>query len=373
MKKTSAGKVPFIDLAFQDKAVKTRTAAAVKNIFSSHRFVLGAYGRELEEKIAQKTGASHAVGVANGSDALYLALLALGVGAGDEVITTAFSFFATAGAISRTGAVPVFVDIDPVSFNLDPQKIAARVSKKTKAILPVHLFGLSCDMKVILAVANRFSLPVVVDAAQSFGATYQGKETGALGHAGCFSFYPTKNLGGAGDGGMITTSSAEVAEKLKLLRNHGSREKYRHEIVGINSRLDEIQAAVVLEKMKYIDRWNAMRKKTAKLYEKGLAGLPVKLPAASTGYGHIYHLYSVLAENRDALLAHLESRGIGAGVYYPLPLHLQPCYQSLGYRPGSLPVSEETARKILSLPMFAGITAMQVRRVVQAVREFYKK
>ena len=364
--------VPFIDLSSQQKQIQKEVDSALKAIFSSQKFILGAYGHQLEEQVAKKIGAKYAIGVANGSDALYLALLAVGVSAGDEVITTPFSFFATAGAISRIGAFPRFVDIDPLTFNLDPKKIDAKISKKTKAILPVHLFGLPADMPSILAVANRYNLPVIEDAAQSFGATLGGKQTGNFGDVGCFSFYPTKNLGGAGDGGIMTTSSPEIADRLKLLRNHGSKEKYRHEIVGINSRLDEIQAAVILAKLKHIDGWNASREKIAKIYEKGFKSLPVTLPTAPRGTVSTHHLYSILSDKREALLRHLEGRGIGAGVYYPLPLHLQPCYERLKYKVGDFPVSEATAKKILSLPLFAGMTDKQAQSVVAAMQEFFK-
>ena len=373
MKKSANPKVPFIDLSSQQKSVQGEIDRSLRRIFSNQRFILGEYGSLLEQKVAQKIKARHAIGVANGSDALYLALLALGVGNGDEVITTPFTFFATAGAISRTGAVPVFVDIDPATFNLDPALIAARISKKTKAILPVHLFGLPCDMEGILKIAKQFSLPVVEDAAQSFGATFRGSQTGSIGDIGCFSFYPTKNLGGAGDGGIMTTSSPELAEKLKLLRNHGSRVKYKHEIVGINSRLDEIQAVVILAKLKRIDRWNSARCKHAKYYEKALGDLPLQLPANAPGLKSTYHLYSILSDRRDQLQQHLEVRGIGCGVYYPLPLHLQPCYQWLGYRRGDLPVSESTAEKIISLPMYAEMTTRHLNTVVNAVRDFFKQ
>ena len=364
--------VPFIDLSSQQKQIQKEVDSALKAIFSSQKFILGAYGHQLEEQVAKKIGAKYAIGVANGSDALYLALLAVGVSAGDEVITTPFSFFATAGAISRIGAFPRFVDIDPHTFNLDPKKIDAKISKKTKAILPVHLFGLPADMPSLLAVANRYNLPVIEDAAQSFGATLGGKQTGNFGDVGCFSFYPTKNLGGAGDGGIMTTSSPEIADRLKLLRNHGSKEKYRHEIVGINSRLDEIQAAVILAKLKHIDGWNASREKIAKIYEKGFKSLPVTLPTAPRGTVSTHHLYSILSDKREALLRHLEGRGIGAGVYYPLPLHLQPCYERLKYKVGDFPVSEATAKKILSLPLFAGMTDKQAQSVVAAMQEFFK-
>ncbi len=373
MKKSAQTKVPFIDLSFQQKSIQAELDTALRGIFHSQKFILGEYGSRLEEKIAAKIRSRYAVGVANGSDALYLALLALGVGPGDEVITTPFSFFATAGSISRTGAVPVFADIEPGTFNLDASKVEARMTKKTKAVLPVHLFGLPCDIDSLLAAARRRKIPVIEDAAQSFGASSRGRQTGSIGDIGCFSFYPTKNLGGAGDGGMMTTSSPELADKLKILRNHGSSQKYRHEVVGINSRLDEIQAAVILAKLKRIDGWNAARQKIAKRYEKGMKDLPLQLPEVPAGSSHIYHLYSVLTEKRDKLHEFLSAKGIGSGVYYPLPLHLQPCYRFLGYKSGDLPVCESAASSILSLPMFAEMTVRQTDRVIDSVREFFGK
>lgn len=361
----------MIDLSLQQKSIQREVDNSLRHIFSSQKFILGEYGNRLENLVAKKIKTKHAVGVANGSDALYLALLALGVGHGDEVVTTAFSFFATAGSISRIGAVPVFVDVDPDTFNLDPSKIQARLSQKTKAILPVHLFGLPCDMGAILKIAKTHSIPVVEDAAQSFGATWNGRQTGSIGDIGCFSFYPTKNLGAAGDGGMIVTSSDQLAERLKLLRNHGSRIKYQHEIVGINSRLDEIQAAVILPKLKKIEKWNDLRSAHAKRYEKGFRGLPLQVPCIPKGLKSTYHLYSVLTDKRDDLHRFLEASGIGSGVYYPVPLHLQPCYAGLGYRRGDLPVSENTSERILSLPMFAEMTSGQVNRVISAVQKFF--
>lgn len=364
-------KVPFIDLSGRQNSIQREINAALKRIFSSQRFILGEYNQKLETEVVKKTGAKFAIGVANGSDALYLALLALGVGEGDEVITTPFSFFATAGSISRTGARPVFADIDARTFNLDPSKIAPVITKKTKAILPVHLFGLSADMKAILKIAGRRSIPVVEDAAQSFGAACEGRQTGAVGDVGCYSFYPTKNLGGAGDGGMVVTSSAAVAGKLKLLRNHGMNGKYRHEVVGINSRLDEIQAAVILAKLKHVDEWNRLRIRHAKDYERGMRGLPVITPIAPKGLTHVYHLYSILTDRRDELHAFLEKKAVGSGVYYPVPLHLQVCYRWLGYKKGSFPVSEQTAARILSLPMFPGLGKKAKARVIHWVREFF--
>ncbi len=365
--------VPFIHLGIQHKSIRKEVLAVLTHIADSQLFVLGEHGLSLEKKIADYCGLPHAVGVANGSDALFLSLLALGVGAGDEVITTPFTFFASAGSISRTGAKVVFCDVDPMTCNIDPDKITAVVTSRTKAIMPVHLFGLPCDMKAILKIARKHGLSVVEDAAQSFGSTYQGKPSGVMGDIGCFSFYPTKNLGGAGDGGMAVTRSRELAEKIRLLRNHGSKTKYQHELIGMNSRLDEIQAAWVGIKLKHIDKWNDARRKHAKTYNEAFKNLPFQVPAEPKGCLSNYHLYSIKTNRRDELAAYLQAKGIGCGVYYPLSLHLQPCYKSLGYREGDFPVSERLTREILSLPMYAEMTAAQRGDVIKAVTSFFKK
>ena len=370
--------IPFIDFKVQYRLIEKELKDAVHRVMDTQQFILKDHGSRLEEAVAQKLGVKFAIGVASGSDALFLALWALGIGPGDEVITTPFTFFATAGCISRIGAKPVFVDIDPATFNIDPSKIKAAINKKTKAILPVHLFGLASDMAAIQKIAKEHSLFVVEDAAQSFGAKYRGKETASMGEAGCLSFFPTKNFGGAGDGGMVTTSSESIAEKIRLLRVHGSKKKYYHEKIGINSRLDEIQAAVLLVKLKYIDGWNALRQKHAADYDRGLAGLPLKtpfVPGPASGereYSHIYHLYSVLTPRRDALVEFLTKKKIGTWVYYPLPLHLQPCYEFLGYKKGDFPVSEQTASQILALPMYPELAQDALDIVVQSVRNFFK-
>ena len=363
--------VPFIDLSLQHRALRAELKNAIDEVMRSQQFVLHDKGRQLESEICAKIGTRFAVGVASGSDALYLALTGLGVGHDDEVITTPFTFFATAGSISRTGAKPVFVDVDKNTFNIDPSKIEGAITKKTKAIIPVHLFGLPCDMPVIRKIASKHSLFVIEDAAQSFGAKWNGKETGSMGDAGCLSFFPTKNLGGAGDGGMVVTSSEKLADTVRTLRPHGSRKKYHHEMVGINSRLDEIQAAVLLVKLKYIDRWNGLRQKHAALYDRGLAGLPVTTPACPKGATHIYHLYSVLTPERVRLAAFLKQRQIGSGVYYPLPLHLQPCYKQLGYHAGDLPVSERLSREVLSLPMYPELSSGAITKVIKTVKDFF--
>ena len=364
-------KIPLIDLSAQHKVLRKELQRAVQKVMDSQHFIQGDSVRALEEKIASKTGSRYAVAVASGSDALYLSLWALGIGPGDEVITTPFTFFASASSISRTGAKPVFVDIDPRTFNLDVNRIEAKITKRTKAILPVHLFGLCCEMDRIRTIAKKHSLFVVEDAAQALGSVYRGKQAGSLGDAGCFSFYPTKNLGGAGDGGMVTTFSKSLADKIRLLRQHGSKTKYSHELLGINSRLDEIQAAILLVKMKFLDRWNSRRAKIAARYHSKLKGLPLGLPVTPSGFKHIFHLYSITTQKRDALAAHLEKRGIGAAVYYPSPLHLEPCFRSLGYRNGDFPVAEKASRQILSLPTYPELSESNQARVIAAVQDFF--
>ena len=365
--------VPFIDLQIQYKTIRREVLKVLGRVADSQKFILGDNGRLLEQKIARYIGVEHAVGVASGSDALYLSLVALGVGTGDEVITTPFTFFATASAISRTGAKPVFVDVSPETFNLDVSKIEAAITRKTKAILPVHLFGLPCEMDAVLQITKRRRLFVIEDAAQSFGAAYHRKQTGSMGDAGCLSFYPTKNLGGAGDGGMVVTRSKELAEKIRLFRNHGSKDKYHHQTIGINSRLDELQAAWLLVKMEYIDRWNQARRKHAADYDKAFKGLSVQTPFIPKNCVSNYHLYSIQTERRNELSRHLNEKGVGNGVYYPLPLHLQPCYRSLGYRKGDFPMSERVSSRILSLPMYAELTPRQKKETIAAVRSFFKQ
>ena len=364
--------IPFIDLSRQYRSIRREIQSSVARVLDTQRYILGVNVQTLEHQFALRVGVKFAVSLASGTDALYLSLLALGVGPGDEVLTTPFTFFATAGAISRAGAKPVFVDIDPETFNLDPKQIKSKLSKRSKAILPVHLFGLPCNMDAVIKIARERSLFVIEDAAQAFGAQIHGKKAGSLGDTGCFSFYPTKNLGGAGDGGMLTTSSKKIAEKIRLLRDHGSRKKYFHELIGTNSRLDEIQAAVILVKLKYIDRWNELRNKHAENYNKGLKGLPVQTPQAPKGFTHTYHLYSLVTENRDALAEFLKISEIHTGVYYPLPLHLQPCYKSLGHKKGDFPVSERVASQILSLPMYPDLTKQAVDYVTRRIGEFHR-
>lgn len=366
-------RVPFIDLKPQFKSIRADVYASVRRVLDSQRFILGEEGRLFEEEAARFLGVRHAVGVASGTDALVLTLSALGVGKGHEVLTTPFSFFATASAIVRAGAKPVFCDIEEDSLNLDPEKLRAKITRRTRAVLPVHLFGRPCRMDAVRAAARKHGLWVVEDAAQSFGATAGGRQTGSLGDAGCFSFYPTKNLGGAGDGGMISTDSAKLAERLRLLRDHGSRRKYVHEAVGWNSRLDEVQAAVLRIKLRRLKAWNERRRVHAAAYNAAFKDLPLVLPTQAPGEKHIYHLYTVRTGRRDALSRHLRRLGIGSAVYYPLPLHRQPCFRALGFRAASLPVSDRASREVLSLPLFAELTAGQRSAVIRGVRSFFKK
>lgn len=365
-------KVPFIDLSGQHRRLGAALKKAAGRVIDTQRFVLGDEGRAFEAEVARRAGARHAVGLASGTDALLLALQALGVGKGDEVVTTPFTFFATAGAVTRAGAKPVFADIDPGTYNLDPEKAAARVTRRTKAILPVHLYGLPCDMNAFTALGRDHGVAVIEDAAQALGSRYGRAAAGSMGDAGCFSFYPTKNLGGAGDGGMLVTSSSSVANAVRLLRDHGAKKKYFHDAVGMNSRLDEIQAAMLRVKIAELDRWNADRARHAADYDDGLRGLPLVLPSVPKGRTHIYHLYTVATPRRDALAKHLAKRGVGAAVYYPLPLHLQKCYRSLGYRKGDFPAAERASRTVLSLPMFPELTPAQKGHVIGAVREFFR-
>ncbi len=363
-------KVPFIDLKPQYRGIRGQARAGILRVLDSQRFVLGEEGKSFEEEAAKFLGVRHAIGVASGTDALILALAALGIGKGDEVITTPFTFFATASSILRVGAKPVFCDIEEDSMNMDPEKIKAKITRHTRAILPVHIFGEPCRMDKIAAVARKNGLLVAEDAAQSFGATLGDRQTGSFGEAGCFSFYPTKNLGGVGDGGMISTNSQELADKLRLLRDHGSRKKYLHEVVGWNSRLDEMQAVVLRVKLRRLKAWNASRLKHARAFNEAFKDLPLQLPPL--GPGAIFHLYTIRTPNRDALAAHLSRLGIGNGTYYPVPLHLQPCFRGMGFSGKDLTVSEKASREALSLPMFAELSSSQRSAVIKAVRSFFK-
>lgn len=364
-------KIPFLDLKAQYPAVRKPIQDAIGKILDRQHFILGDEVAELEERVARWAGVPHAVAVASGSDALWLTLLGLGIGPGDEVITTPFTFFATAGSISRAGARPVFVDIDPESFNISARAVERALSRKTKAVIAVHLFGRSADMGPLLRAARKRGVPVIEDAAQAFGARCGKRPVGSVGRAGTFSFFPTKNLGGYGDGGMVVTSDGNLAERLRLLRVHGSRRKYIHEEIGTNSRLDTLQAGVLLAKLPHVKAWNQARWKRARIYNNLLAGLPLVTPAIPAGEAHVFHQYVIRTARRDDLGQFLKARGVETGVYYPLPLHLQPCYQFLGYRRGSLPESERASQEVLSLPMYPELTLEHQRAVARAIRDFY--
>jgi dTDP-4-amino-4,6-dideoxygalactose transaminase len=365
--------IPILDLTRYDADLKREIARAVEGVFASGRFVMGPANEAFEAALAQALGVRHVIGVSSGTDALLVCLMALGVGAGDEVVTSPFSFFASAGVVARLGARPVFVDIDPASFNLDPSRLEAAITPRTRAIQPVHLYGQCADMDPILAIAARRGVPVVEDACQSIGATYGGRQAGTLGLMGAFSFYPTKNLGAAGDGGAVATNDDAMAGLLRILRVHGSTVTYHHERVGGNFRLDAVQAAVLGAKLPRLPGWNERRRAIAERYDGLLrpaarAGR-LTLPSKAPGGRHVYHQYVVRVTDRDAVRKRLGERGVGASVFYPIPLHLQDCFAGLGGRAGDFPAAEKAAAEVLALPMFAELTDAEVERVAQALVE----
>ena len=369
-----------MDLASQYRKIKKEVLREVKQVCESQHYILGKNVAALESEIAAYSGAKYAIGVASGTDAILIALMAAGVKAGDKVVTTPFTFFATAGSISRLGAVPVFVDIEPETYNIDPAALEALLKKSAKgvkAIIPVHLYGQCADMDRIMKVARKYRIAVIEDAAQSIGAGYKGKRAGAIGDLGCFSFYPTKNLGCFGDGGMVTTNSARLADRVKMLRVHGSRVRYYHDEVGANSRLDEIQAAILRIKLKRLDSWSAGREKNAKRYDSLFAKANIKgvldTPKISEGCVSVYNQYVIRVKKRDELRAYLSAAGIGSEVYYPLPLHLQKCFKELGYKKGDFPVSEKAAKEVLALPIYPELTPAAIKHVVATIAGFYSK
>jgi len=388
--------IPILDLKLQYESIKDEINAAIAEVLESTEFILGPAVRDLEQRVATYCECKYGVGVASGTDALRLTLAALGIGPGDEVITTPFTFIATANTISHCGARPVFVDIDPRTYNIDPAEIKGAITERTRAIVPVHLYGQPADMDPIIELAEQHGLFVVEDCAQAIGARYCSRRTtndegrttkdegrtlvggrwsavGSIGHAGCLSFYPTKNLGAYGDGGMVVTNDAALAEKIDILRRQGGKKKYHAEVLGFNSRLDTLQAAILRVKLNYLDAWNEARRRVAQRYNELLAGLPVTTPYESSDVYHVYHQYTIRARRRDALAAYLKEHSIGTMVYYPVPLHLQGLYASLGYKEGDLPESEAASREVLSLPMYPEITEEQQRMVVEAIRRFYGK
>jgi len=373
VKRTRTMNVPELALTRQYVEIAEEAEQAFAQVLSTQRFASGPRVAELEERLASYCQTRFAVGVASGTDALLVALLTLGVGPGDEVITSPFTFFATAGAIHRVGARPVFVDIRADTFNLNPELVPAAVTERTRALLPVHLYGQVADMDPLLALARGRDLPVIEDAAQAVGATYRGRRAGSFGRAACLSFYPTKNLGAYGEAGMLLTSEGAVADRARLLRNHGMTQQYLHHCVGFNSRMDELQAAILLVKLRHLEVWNGARRERAATYAKLLAGVPeVVPPAVDPRCEHIFHQYVIRAPRRDALLAHLRGHGVGARVFYPFPLHLQPCFAGLGYREGDFPEAERAAREVLALPLYPELQTEEQEYVVETLAEFYQ-
>ena len=366
--------VPLLDLKAQYQTIKTEIDAAVAEVFASQYFILGPKVSECEQAVAAYCTTAHGIGCSSGTDALLLALMCEGIGAGDEVITTPYTFFATAGSIARLGAKPVFVDIDPATYNLDVSQVAARITPRTKAIMPVHLYGQMVDMDPLMELARRHKLAVIEDAAQAVGAEYKGRRACALGTYGCLSFFPSKNLGGAGDGGLVTTNDPEKAKRLAILRVHGMEPKYYHRWIGGNFRLDALQAAVVTVKLRHLDAWTARRQANAARYDRlfatrGLtAAVRVVLPRAVMSR-HVFNQYVIRTPRRDALRAFLHSRQIGVEVYYPVPLHLQECFAYLGHKPGAFPESEKAAAETLALPIYPELTDEMKQYVVESVLE----
>ncbi|MGL5032571.1 MAG: DegT/DnrJ/EryC1/StrS family aminotransferase [Microcystaceae cyanobacterium] len=371
-------KIPPVDLTRQYQQIEAEANAAAIAVLSSGYYVGGPMVGEFERDFAAYGGTSEGIGCNSGTDALYLSLLALKMGEGDEVITASFTFFATAEMITSTGAKPVFVDIDPQTFNLDPQLIEAAITPQTKAIIPVHLFGQPVDMTQIMAIAEKYNLAVIEDCAQATGAEWQGKKVGSWGTTGAFSFFPTKNLGGCGDGGAVTCNDPDLASTIRMLKEHGSRQRYYHEAIGINSRLDAIQAAILKIKLRYLDQWNEQRRQLAENYTNLLQNLPqIILPTEIVGGKHVWNQYTIRVLNngqesqlkRDILREKLQTQGVLSMVYYPIPLHSQPVYESLGYGVGSLPHTEQVAKEVLSLPMFPGMTQDEQEQVVYALKD----
>jgi dTDP-4-amino-4,6-dideoxygalactose transaminase len=364
-------RVPLLDLSAQYQLIRAETKKAVDEVFESQQFILGPWVGRLEREIAAYSDVQHAIGVASGSDALLIALMALDIRPGDEVITTPYTFFATAGSIARLQAKTVFADIDPKTYNIRPDQLEKKITPRTKAIIPVHLYGQCADMDPILEIAARHHLPVIEDAAQSIGATYKGRKAGSMGTVGCLSFFPSKNLGGAGDGGMVLTQDAKLAEKMKILRVHGSEPKYVHQILGCNSRLDSIQAATLSVKLPHLDQWSQKREENALFYNKQLGKInQLVIPYIESHNRSIYNQYVIRVPQRDKLIAHLREKEIGCEIYYPIPLHLQECFRYLGYRQGDFPESEKAASETVALPIYPELTMDQKSYVVEQVKNF---
>lgn len=360
-------KIPFVDLKYQYKATQIEVENEIKNVFEDSNFILGKKVEEFEESFAAYCGTKYAVGLSSGSDALYIGLRAYGIGNGDEVITTPLSFVATCEAISKCGAKPVFVDIDYETFNIDVSKIEEKISKNTKAIIPVHLYGLPCDIDPIIAISKRYGIVVIEDAAQAHGAKYHDKPVGGFGDVACFSFYPSKNLGAYGDAGAITTNNYSVAMFARSIRNHGRSDKYTHSLIGFNNRMDAIQGAVLNVKLNYLTKWNTMRKYIAGLYSELFAGSNVIVPSTPKWANPVWHLYVIRVSDRDRIMAELEKKQIYCGIHYPKPIHLQPSFGYLGHQENDFPEAEKATREVLSLPIYPGLRDHQVQRIVKNI------
>lgn len=365
-------KIAFVDLKSQYNEIKTELDSAIKKVINSSQFILGEEGDLFEREFARFTGCKYALGVGNGSSALELILRALDIGPGDEVITPVNSYIASSSCISFTGAKPVLVDCIEDTFNIDVKKAEKLITKRTKAIMPVHLYGQVADMEAVSKLARKYKLLVVEDACQAHGASFKGKMAGSFGDGAAFSFYPGKNLGAMGDGGMVVTNNKDLAEKIKLLRNYGQKEKYQHLILGSNSRLDNLQAAILRVKLKKLKRWNVKRLENAKLYNRLLVGTPVITPKIFPNYNHIFHLYVIRIRQRERLIKYLAEKGIATQMHYPLPIHLQPAYKDLGYKKGDFPVAEKIASEILSLPMFPQLKLEEIKYICQEIKAFYR-
>jgi dTDP-4-amino-4,6-dideoxygalactose transaminase len=364
-------RIPLVDLAAQYPEIRADIDAAIARILDSTAFILGREVADFEAAFASFIGARGAVGVASGTAALHLALRATGIGPGDEVITTAHTFIATAEAISHAGATPVFVDIDPATFNLDPALVEAAITPRTRAIVPVHLYGQPADMTAISTIAGAHGLRVIEDAAQAHGSEVDGRRTGTIGDLACFSFYPGKNLGAYGDAGAVTGNDESLLASVRKSRDHGRMSKYEHDEIGYGERIDALQAAILGVKLPHLEAWTQQRRDVAARYDEGLADLPITLPIQAPGRRHVYHLYVIRCDSRDALLAHLKASGVDGGVHYPVPLHLQPAYAFLGMHPGDLPQTERAAAEVLSLPLYPELTEDRQAVVIDAVRSFF--
>jgi dTDP-4-amino-4,6-dideoxygalactose transaminase len=364
-------KIHMVDVVGQYQKIKPDVDAAIHKVLDSGQFVLGKEVGEFECQIAGYLGVRYAVGCASGTDALQVAMMALGIGPGDEIITTPFTFVATTETIVLLGAKPVYVDIDPKTFNIDPGQIERAITSKTKAIIPVHLYGQSADMDPIMGIAKKHSLRVIEDAAQAMGASYKGKKVCSFGDIGCISFFPSKNLGAFGDAGMVVTNNGDLGERMKMIILHGSKEKYYHEILGVNSRLDTLQATILSVKLHYLEQWNSARQHFARRYDELLRGTPVRVSYVSPTCQHIFHQYTIRAPKRDALAAHLREKGIPHAIYYPVPLHLQKAFSVAGNKRGDFPITEQASDEVLSLPMHTELTEEQLAYITGAIKEYY--